>query len=71
MATLKEVKTLAVKDVDFRRSLFTDPEETLRTKRLILNDRELTTLKMDIKKLTSSMTIKELDLFFRDNPLGW
>jgi hypothetical protein len=62
MATINDVKSLAVKDSSFRKDLFTNPESALKVR-----------LKLDISKLTSSMTAKELDKFFadRESALGW
>lgn len=73
MATLSEIKNLVVKDTEFRKRLFSDPDGTLRSRRLSLSDRELYTLKAEIKELTNSMTIRELDKFFEDtqSALGW
>lgn len=71
MATLTEVKTLVVKDADFRRSLFSNPEDTLRSRRLTLNERELMALKADIKNITTKMSRREIDTFFREGALGW
>ena len=73
MATLSEIKNLVVKDTEFRKSLFSDPEGTLHSRRLSLSDRELYTLKVEIKELTKSMTVRELDKFFKDtqSALGW
>jgi hypothetical protein len=73
MATLAEIKSLVVKDTEFRKSLFSDPDRTLRSRRLSLTEKELYTLKAEIKELTNSMTVRELDKFFEDtkSALGW
>lgn len=73
MATLTDVKSLAVKDTTFRKSLFSNPEDTLRKRSMTLSSRELTTLKQEIETLTSTMSTRELDAFFADtkSALGW
>jgi len=73
MATINDVKSLAVKDSSFRKDLFANPESALKARRLSLSSTDISKLKVDIGKLTSSMTAKELDLFFsdRESALGW
>ena len=73
MISLKDVKTLAVKDAGFRKSLFANVDATLRQRNLVLNDYDLATLKRDISKLLTSRTSSEIEAFFTktENPLGW